>query len=339
MTAPHTMLSSAPVSSAVSSALSSGAIRVSNLTHAFGERTVLDNLNFSIAPKTLVALLGPNGSGKTTLFRILTTLLKPQSGTASIFDCDVAQSPAAVRAQIGVVFQHPAVDIQLTALENLYYQARLYGLDSASIKQRSMDCLTRVGLADRATERVKAFSGGMKRRLEIAKAILPQPRLLLLDEPDTGLDPSARQQLRDVLLALVKDHGTTILATTHLMEMAEVAQSVALLHQGKLLAHDTPGALCQQIGGDVMTLDVEFPELARTKIVDRLKLPATVVGQQVRIETLHAHQHVVAVVELLGPSLRSLSVGRPTLSDVFFKLTGSGLSNIEAAIVPPKKKR
>jgi ABC-2 type transport system ATP-binding protein len=308
-----------------SSTLASSALEVRGLHHAYGKRTVLADLTFTLDRGAFAALLGPNGSGKTTFFRILTTLLRPEAGKVSIFGHDVATSPAKVRSLIGVVFQHPAIDPQLSALENLSYHAKLYGIASSDIRQRSIECLNEVDLADRASDKVKTFSGGMKRRLEIAKAILPSPQLLLLDEPDTGLDPGARQQLRDLLLRLVKQRGTTILTTTHLMEMADVADRVMLLHQGKLLADATPVSLCARVGGDVLSLEVADPQNVAKQIASSLGVDARVVGQRVRIEKPGVHADVPRVIELLGDRVKSLSVARPTLNDVFLKLTGEGL--------------
>jgi len=305
------------------------AVRVDHLSHSFGPRVVLNDLTISLPAGQMTALLGPNGSGKTTLFRIITTLLRPVKGIVEIFGHDVATNAAAIRGLIGVVFQHPAIDPQLTAFENLTYHARLYGVASGEIAPRALACLEQVDLIDRAGDKVKTFSGGMKRRLEIAKAILPGPRLLLLDEPDTGLDPGARQHLRDLLLRLVREQGTTVFTTTHLMEMADVADRVLLLHQGKMLADGSPGQLCSSIGGDVLTLDVADAESVAVELVAQLHLPARVIENHVRVEMPDVYQQVSRVVERMGTRLNSLSVSRPTLNDVFLKLTGNGLQSPE----------
>ena len=196
--------------------------------HRYGERTALNGVSFDVRPAELFGLLGPNGSGKTTLFRILSTLMVPVSGRATILGFDVARDPNGLRRRIGVVFQAQSIDVKLTAAENLTHQGHLYGLHGATLKARIHEMLSRVGLVDRADEKAETFSGGMQRRLELAKGLLHHPSVLLLDEPTTGLDPGARRDLWQYLAILRDEEKVTVIVTTHLMEEAERCDRLAI---------------------------------------------------------------------------------------------------------------
>lgn len=230
-------------------------ISVENLVHRYGDRTALNGVSFDVRPAELFGLLGPNGSGKTTLFRILSTLMLPTAGRATIMGCDAAREPARLRRQIGVVFQAQSIDLKLTAYENLWHQGHLYGLRGAALKNRIQEILSRVGLADRAKELVETFSGGMQRRIELAKGLLHHPGVLLLDEPTTGLDPGARRDLWQYLRTLRDEEHVSVLVTTHLMEEAERCDRLAIMNEGNLVALGTAAELKSEIGGDVILLD------------------------------------------------------------------------------------
>lgn len=231
-------------------------------------RLALDGVSFNVHPGEIFGILGPNGSGKTTLFRVLSTMLSPNGGpdhsggTASITGHDVLTAPAAARAQLGVVFQSPSLDGKLTATENLRHHGRLYGLAGKDLKNRIDQWLDFFGLTDRRNEFVERFSGGMRRKLEVAKALLHEPKLLLMDEPATGLDPAARRELWQKLLQLRKDKHMTIVLTTHLMDEAEHCDRLAIMAAGKLITVDTPDHLKSRIGGDVITLEPEPTEVS-----------------------------------------------------------------------------
>src|SRR5271156_2737536 len=225
-------------------------IVLDGLTHNYGERLALDQLSFEVKAGELFGLLGPNGSGKTTLFRILSTLMTPTGGNASIQGFDVAREPNKVRQQIGIVFQARSVDIKLTVAENLKHQGNLYGLSGKFLKSRIDDVLNRVGLLDRKGDFVETLSGGMQRRVELAKGLIHSPSVLLLDEPSTGLDPGARRDLWQYLEMLRDEENVAILVTTHLMEEAEHCDRLAILNEGKLVALGSPFDLKSQIGGD-----------------------------------------------------------------------------------------
>ncbi|MGB7161523.1 MAG: ABC transporter ATP-binding protein [Tepidisphaeraceae bacterium] len=301
------------------------AIQIEHLSHRYGQRVALSDVSLAVAPGEVFALLGPNGSGKTTLFRILSTLIPPQEGRAVIDGIDLAAQPSEVRARIGVVFQSPSLDKQLTAAENLRHHGHLFGLRGAELKSRTDDLLSRVNLADRARERVAAFSGGMRRRVEIAKALLTRPRVLLMDEPSTGLDPAARQDVWRLLDESRQREGVTILLTTHLMDEADDCDRVAVMSEGKLIACDTPAALKERVGGDVMTIVTSDAAALLAILREKLSIHATADGRIVRLERPRAHELVPSVAAAAPGLIDSVSVAKPTLEDVFLQLTGRRL--------------
>jgi ABC-2 type transport system ATP-binding protein len=298
-------------------------ISVQNLVHRYEDRTALNGVSFDVRAAELFGLLGPNGSGKTTLFRILSTLMVPTAGRALVMGCNAAQDPARVRRQIGVVFQAQSVDPKLTAYENLWHQGHLYGLRGSLLKKRVGEILARVGLADRAKERVETFSGGMQRRIELAKGLLHHPAVLLLDEPTTGLDPGARRDLWQYLQTLRDEEHVSVLVTTHLMEEAERCDRLAILNEGNLVALGTPAELKGEIGGDVVLLDAaRDAALLATRIRTRFHVEATVLGNQVRIEREEGHRFVPDLVEAFPGEIQAISVSKPALEDVFIHRTG-----------------
>ncbi len=298
-------------------------ISVHNLVHRYESRTALNGVSFEVRPAELFGLLGPNGSGKTTLFRILSTLMIPTSGKALVMGFDAAQDSASVRREIGVVFQAQSIDPKLTAYENLWHQGHLYGLRGALLKRRVGEILARVGLADRAKERVETFSGGMQRRIELAKGLLHRPGVLLLDEPTTGLDPGARRDLWQYLQILRDEEHVSVLVTTHLMEEAERCDRLAIMSEGNLVALGTPAELKSEIGGDVILLDAARDAgLLADRIRARFHVETTVLGNQVRIEQEGGHRFVPDVVEAFPGEIQAISVSKPALEDVFIHRTG-----------------
>jgi ABC-2 type transport system ATP-binding protein len=298
-------------------------ISVQNIVHRYDGRTALDDVSFDVRPAELFGLLGPNGSGKTTLFRILSTLMVPTAGRALIMGFDAAKDPAALRRQIGVVFQAQSVDEKLTAYENLWHQGHLYGLHGSALKTRIQEMLGRVGLADRMKELVETFSGGMARRVELAKGLLHHPSVLLLDEPTTGLDPGARRDLWQYLQILRDQERVSVIVTTHLMEEAERCDRLAILNEGKLVALGTPSELKQEIGADVILLDaIGDAESLAQRISTRFSVDATVLANQVRIELENGHRFITGVVEAFPGEIQAVSVSKPTLEDVFIHRTG-----------------
>ena len=300
----------------------SAAISVQDVVHDYAGRPALRGVSFDVRPAELFGLLGPNGSGKTTLFRILSTLMVPVGGRATIMGFDVARDPNSLRRQIGVVFQAQSIDVKLTAAENLTHQGHLYGLHGKALQARIAEMLSRVGLADRANEKAETFSGGMQRRLELAKGLLHHPSVLLLDEPTTGLDPGARRDLWQYLAILRDEERVTVLVTTHLMEEAERCDRLAILNEGKVVALGTPDELKHEIGGDVIVLDAKNPESLAERIRERFQVDVQMLQGQVRLEREQGHRFITDVVEAFPGEIEAISVSKPTLEDVFIHRTG-----------------
>ena len=300
-------------------------IAIDRLSHAYGQRQALIDLSLSVNGGEMFALLGPNGSGKSTLFKVLSTLIPPQSGTVS-YDFGGSVIPltqsSAIRPHLAVLFQAPSLDKQLTAYENLRHHGHLYGLQGAELAARIDHAFSRFNLSDRRDDYVKALSGGLQRRVELAKAMLTRPRLLLLDEPSTGLDPAARLDLHAALIAARKEDNVTILLTTHLMDEADRADHVAILDQGHLLACDTPAALKARLSGDVLTLTSPDPTALQYALRERFALEATLDGNSLRLEIPAAHERLPPFIEAFPGLIHSASISKPTLEDVFIHLTG-----------------
>jgi ABC-2 type transport system ATP-binding protein len=297
-------------------------ISVQDLVHRYDGRNALSGVSFDVRPAELFGLLGPNGSGKTTMFRILSTLMVPGGGRAIIMGFDAAKEPNKLRRQIGVVFQAQSIDVKLTAAENLWHQGHLYGLRGAALKSRITEMLSRVGLADRAGEKAETFSGGMQRRLELAKGLLHHPAVLLLDEPTSGLDPGARRDLWQYVQILRDEEKVTVMITTHLMEEAERCDRLAILNEGKLVALGTPTELKCEIGGDVILLDAKDAESLAERIRERFNVDAQVLEAQVRLERENGHHFITDVVEAFPGEIQAISVSKPALEDVFIHRTG-----------------
>lgn len=302
-------------------------VAIEKLFHRYaGDRVALRDVSLSVAAGEVFALLGPNGSGKTTLFRILSTLIPPQEGNVTIDGLDLRNQPHEVRTRIGVVFQSPSLDKQLTAAENLRHHGHLFGLRGEALRSRMDELLARVNLADRAKERVSRFSGGMRRRVEIAKALLTRPRVLLMDEPSTGLDPAARHDVWELLREARQREGVTILLTTHLMDEADACDRVAIMNDGQIVACDPPATLKERVGGDVMTIASSQPDTLLSILRERLGIEAKADQRGVRLERPRAHELVPAVVSAAPGLVESVAVSKPTLEDVFLGLTGRKLT-------------
>ena len=321
-----------------SPATHNAAIEVNELGHRYGDRVALDGISFDVRPAEIFGLLGPNGSGKTTLFRILSTLMVPSSGSALIAGFDPAKQPNQVRRCIGVVSQAQSVDVKLTARENLMHQGHLYGLSGSRLKQRIAEMLERVALADRADDLVETFSGGMQRRVELAKGLMHSPAVLLLDEPTTGLDPGARRDLWLYLDSLRAQEGVTVLVTTHLMEEAERCDRLAILSHGKVVALGTPAELKSEIGGDVIQFEADDPEALADRIHRRFGIICSVEENTVRLERAQGHRFAAEVMEVFASEIQSVNISRPTLEDVFVNRTGHKFWT-EGQTVPARRDR
>jgi ABC-2 type transport system ATP-binding protein len=300
----------------------SAAIHASRVTYHYGRRKALDELSLSIARGEIFAFLGPNGGGKTTLFRLLSTLIPLQEGDVEILSHDLRRQQAGVRAAIGVVFQAPSLDRKLTVRENIRHQGHLYGLSGAELRTREAEMLERLAMADRAGERVEQLSGGLRRRVELAKGMIHHPRLLLLDEPSTGLDPGARSDLWNYLHMLRDEHGVTVVLTTHLLEEADKADRIGILHEGRLVALDTPDALRATVGGDAITIHTSDPVKLCAAIAAEFGCEPQVLDGCVRLEQADGHRWIARLVEAFPGRIESVTLGKPTLEDVFIARTG-----------------
>jgi ABC-2 type transport system ATP-binding protein len=298
------------------------AIELNGVGFSYGERRALDGVSFAIASREMFGLLGPNGGGKTTLFKLLATLVPLQTGEVQVLGCDLRRDTIALRRRLGVVFQHPSVDGKLTVAENLTHHGRLYGLRGAHLRERVAAMLERVGLAARSGDLVETLSGGLRRRVELAKALLHEPELLILDEPSTGLDPAARREFMNYLADLREHGGITVVLTTHHMEEAERCDRIGVLDQGRLVALAEPGVIKSQVGGDVVVIHAADPERLRDRIEQRMRVKATLVDGLLRVERPRGHEFVRDVVEAFGAEIESVTFGKPTLEDAFTHLTG-----------------
>ncbi|HEU4463562.1 MAG TPA: ATP-binding cassette domain-containing protein [Gemmatimonadota bacterium] len=283
-------------------------------------------MSFAVSAGELFGLLGPNGGGKTTTLQVLATLLRPTGGAARVCGADVVAEAASVRRRIGVVFQHPALDLRLTPLENLRHHGHLYGLRGAELARRSEELLSRLGVADRGRDRISTLSAGLRRRVEIAKGLLHRPELLLLDEPTAGLDPGGRRDVWDTVASLRAAEGITVLATTHLMDEAERCDRIGILDRGALAALGTPEELKGGIRGDVISLAAEDPGSLAGEIRGRFGGEVAVVDGAVRIERKDGAALVPRLAEAFPGAIRSITVGQPTLEDVFLQRTGHRFS-------------
>jgi ABC-2 type transport system ATP-binding protein len=264
------------------------------------------------------------------MFRILSTLVPPQTGTAEILGRNLRSELRQIRASMGVVFQSPSLDVKLTVDENLAQQAALYGLARDVFRSRRDELLGQLGLTTRRHERVQTLSGGLRRRVELAKGMLHRPRLLLLDEPSTGLDPGARNDLWTYLQRLRDRFQVTVALTTHLLDEAQKADRIAILDEGRLVALDAPAALCQALGGDAITIETDQPADLVARLDAQFQISASIVDGFVRFERADGHTWVPRIIEAFPGSVRAIRLGRPTLEDVFIQRTGHGFWDADA---------
>ncbi|MGZ3675424.1 MAG: ATP-binding cassette domain-containing protein [Ktedonobacterales bacterium] len=306
-------------------------IRVEHLTKRFGKTLAVDDISFSVAVGEFFGFLGPNGAGKTTTINVLCTLLRPTSGHVIVNGYDVQRQPDAVRRSIGLVFQESTLDDRLTAMENLEFHARVYNVPTPTWRVQAEQLLRVVELWDRRNELVRSFSGGMRRRLEIARGLLHHPGVLFLDEPTIGLDPQTRDHIWQHLLALHEQEGVTLFLTTHYMEETERCDRIAIIDHGRIIALDSPERLKERVGGDIITLETPQPQQARERIHSRFGLEALQVGNQLRIEAAEGEHLVPRLIADLGVPVESISLRQPTLDDVFLKLTGTAIREASAS--------
>jgi ABC-2 type transport system ATP-binding protein len=306
------------------------AIEVEDLVKTYGEIRAVRGVSFTVAAGEVFGFLGPNGAGKSTTINILCTLARPTSGTARVGGFDVARERDDVRRHIGLVFQDPSLDGRLTATQNLRLHAELYGIDRGAIPDRMNQMLEMVDLVDRRDQPVLTFSGGMKRRLEIARGLMHSPRVLFLDEPTIGLDPQTRSAIWRYIRALQRSEGTTIFMTTHYMDEAEFCDRIAIIDRGEIVVLDTPGALKASVGADRVVLGTVDDAAAVAALRDHFGIEATVAEGALTFHVASGEAFVPRLFAELGVDITSVAVSRPTLDDVFLRYTGSTIRDAEA---------
>ncbi len=310
-------------------------IKVDKLTKKFGNLTAVDAISFEIEEGGIFGLLGPNGAGKTTTISMLSTTLKPTSGKATVNGFDIQESEDDVRKSIGIVFQDQSLDEELTAQENMDFHGRLYRIPRAVREKRTEELLKLVGLYERKDGLVKTFSGGMRRRLEIARGLLHEPKVLFLDEPTLGLDPQTRNYLWQYIRKLNKEKGITLILTTHYMDEADrLCEKVAIIDQGKIVAMDTPSMLKDKIGGDFIVIQTPQAKKLQSK-VEKLPWVKHVKEHEgsVKINVNTAEKHIAAITDIAsknGVSIDSISIHKPNLEDVFLHFTGKSIREEES---------
>jgi ABC-2 type transport system ATP-binding protein len=313
------------------------AVEVDHLVKRFGGFTAVDDVSFTVAPGELFGFLGPNGAGKTTTISILCTLLSATAGRARVAGYDVTDQRDEVRASIGLVFQELTLDDYLTAEENLEFHAVMYGVPRAEVADRMAPLLDMVGLTERKSQQVRFFSGGMKRRLEIARGLIHAPRVLFLDEPTIGLDPQTRAHIWDYVDELRGRESTTMFLTTHYMDEAERCDRIAIIDQGRIVAIDTPGALKASVGADTVTFATADDESAAGELADAFGVETERRDGALVLHVPDGEEFVPKAFGVLSVGVSSVSVRRPSLDDVFIKYTGRAIRDAEAGAVDQLK--
>ena len=310
------------------------ALNIRSVSHRYGDRPALRDVSLEVPPGILLGVLGPNGGGKTTLFRIISTLLIPTEGRVSVFGSDPVASPNAVRRRIGMVFQNPALDAELTIRENAATNAALYGIGGRKMRDRVEALAADFRLTERLDDRVSTLSGGLQRRADLLRGLLHQPELLLLDEPTTGLDPAARRIFWDLLSDLKDEYGTTMIAATHLMEEAEQCDRVAVIDEGRIIAEGRPAELRARLGDESLWLETSDAAALADAVADRFGFETRIVGHAVQVVHGAPYDIVLSLHESFGGWIESATIRRPTLEDVFLHLTGRRIHDVGEQSAP-----
>jgi len=310
------------------------ALQIQNLSRNFNDLVAVDNISFDILQGEIFGLLGPNGAGKTTTLSMLATMLTPSSGSAMVNGINIEEDPDGVRKSIGIVFQDQSLDEELTAWENMDFHGRLYRIQKETRNERITELLTLVELNDRRDDIVKTFSGGMRRRLEIARGLLHHPSVLFLDEPTLGLDPQTRNHLWKYIATLAQEKGITIILTTHYMEEADrLCNRVAIIDHGRIIAIDSPKNLKDGLGGDLVTIGSPDPAAVAAALTEPWIARVETHNDDVIVSLKNADQHISAIVTILNTRqipITSIAVHKPTLEDVFLSFTGRTMREQEA---------
>jgi ABC-2 type transport system ATP-binding protein len=306
-------------------------IEVKNLTRKFKDFTAVDDISFNVEKGNIFGFLGPNGAGKSTTINMLATLLKPTAGEALINGFNVLSQRDSVRKSIGLVFQDPSLDDRLTAKENLSFHADLYGVPRLERNKRLPEVLSLVDLWDRKDNIVKTFSGGMKRRLEIARGLIHCPEILFLDEPTLGLDPQTRFNIWEYILKLKQSRPMTIFMTTHYMIEAEYCDNIAIIDQGKIVAQDSPANLKKKVGGDIISLMSLEQEKLKKELQEKFQIGAREYNNVLKIEVAEGEKFLPRLFNELETKITSVELRRPTLEDVFLNMTGHKIREEDAS--------
>jgi ABC-2 type transport system ATP-binding protein len=304
-------------------------IEVTELSKHFGGLVAVDSISFQVNEGEIFGFLGPNGAGKTTTISMLCTLLTPSSGHAVLCGNDVIRQRSEVRHCIGLVFQDSTLDEYLTAEQNLRFHAYAYNIPKDTREKRISELLELVELSDRRRSKVRTFSGGMKRRLEIARGLLHSPRVLFLDEPTLGLDPQTRRHIWDFVLELRRQHHLTIFLTTHYMDEAENCDRIGVIDSGHIIALDTPEKLKDSLGGDVVTIIAEDNQAAAGELKEKFTLAPEIQDGHITFSIPHGEMFLPRLIQNFQSPLVSIGIHRPTLDDVFLKLTGRAIRDAE----------
>lgn len=306
-------------------------IEVNNLTKEFNGNMAVDHVSFNVEQGEIFGFLGPNGAGKTTTINMLSTILPVTSGDATIDGHNILTDRNDVRQTIGLIFQDPSLDDRLTAEENLRFHAKLYGVPKKEYKKRAKEVLELVDLWDRRKDVIRKFSGGMKRRLEIARGLIHYPKVLFLDEPTLGLDPQTRVNLWDYVMKLKKEHNMTIFLTTHNMGEAEYSDRIAIIDYGKIVALDTPKNLKQQLGGDIVRLTSKDNKALKAELEKRYEETVTEDKEFLQMQVKDGKAFLPRLFNELETKIESIELREPTLDDVFIALTGRAIRKDEAS--------
>jgi ABC-2 type transport system ATP-binding protein len=305
------------------------AVAVDGLVKRYGELEAVRGIDFAVQTGETFGFLGPNGAGKSTTINMLCTLVRPSSGVARVAGHDVVRERDEVRRNIGLVFQDTTLDGYLTAEQNLRLHAELYGMPRGAVAERMQQVMEMVGLWERRASLVMTFSGGMKRRLEIARGLLHSPRVLFLDEPTVGLDPQTRSSIWTYISELKRDEDITIFLTTHYMDEAEYCDRIAIMDRGTIVALDTPQALKASVGTDRVQIQTEDDEAAIAGLREKFEIEATIAEGAVTFGVPAGEQFVPRLFAELGQPIRSVNVSRPSLDDVFMSYTGTTIRDAE----------
>ncbi len=300
-------------------------IEVKNLTKEFNGLIAVNQVSFNVKKGEIFGFLGPNGAGKSTVINMLSTLLTPTKGGALVNNFNILSQRNEVRKSIGLVFQDSSLDDRLTAEENLRFHAKLYQVPKADYEDRIEEVLKLVDLWDRKKDIIKTFSGGMKRRLEIARGFIHYPKMLFLDEPTLGLDPQTRNHLWEYILKLKKEHQMTIFMTTHYMNEAEYCDRIGIIDYGKLVVLDTPANLKKQVGGDIIRMKGQDNESLKKELVRRYKREVKQENEFLQLEVENGEEFMPCLFNELDSKINSIELRKPTLDDVFLKLTGHAI--------------